>query len=206
MDYLIILLVIINIILILYLINAQQYIENMTSGNLNDEAIQNLASVYNKELIDATNIHATGNLIVDGNVTFNNNMNFLPKNTILMVNGTDNYVPPTGWALCDGTNGTPDLRGRFPICAGNGKNLSPRQIGSFGGEEMHTLSVDEIPSHTHMIHTGSGEGCTPYGRVTQWAQCDDNGMKGDGIIESVGGNKAHNNLPPFYALYFIMKL
>src|SRR6478672_3878846 len=83
---------------------------------------------------------------------------------------------PKGWALCNGqllpinqnqalfsllgttfggdgrvTFGLPDLRGRTPIHVGSGHTLGER-----GGEEAHTLSIAEIPTHTHVLN-GSGQ-------------------------------------------------
>lgn len=53
---------------------------------------------------------------------------------------------PTGWALCDGTNGTPDLRDRFIVGAG-----STYAVGATGGANTVTLTEAQIPSHTHNI-------------------------------------------------------
>lgn len=67
----------------------------------------------------------------------------------------------TGWALCDGRNGTPDLRGRFIVGLANSdgsdygyvnseKNLAAyTTVGNSGGERTHTLTVAEMPSHNH---------------------------------------------------------
>lgn len=61
---------------------------------------------------------------------------------------------PTGWYLCDGTNGTPDLRNRFIVGAG-----TSYAIGATGGADTVTLSESQIPSHTHSISaTSSGAG------------------------------------------------
>ncbi len=51
-----------------------------------------------------------GKTIIDGDVTINGAFNILPRGTIIAFNSV---TPPPGWALCDGQNGTPDLRGRF---------------------------------------------------------------------------------------------
>jgi len=91
------------------------------------------------------------------------------------------YAIPAGWLLCDGqayarttyanlyaalggtsspwgqgngstTFNVPDLRGRASIGAGQGANLAYRSVGSYGGEENHTLTLYEIPSHNHAIN------------------------------------------------------
>lgn len=68
-------------------------------------------------------------------------------------------IAPRGWAICDGTRGTPDLRGKFILSIGSG-----RVSGDIGGAETHTLSITEIPGHTHTgtvdsngshVHTGT---------------------------------------------------
>ena len=51
---------------------------------------------------------------------------------------------PTGWQLCDGTNGTPDLRDKFVVGAG-----SSYSVGDTGGSNQITLTSPELPSHTH---------------------------------------------------------
>lgn len=83
---------------------------------------------------------------------------------------------PKGWALCNGqllsiqqntalfsllgtqyggngatTFGLPDLRGRVPIHQGQGPGLSHRQIGEYGGQETATLSINNLPPHTHSL-------------------------------------------------------
>ena len=65
--------------------------------------------------------------------------NGVPVGGIIMWSGAATNVP-TGWALCDGQNGTPDLRGRFVLGAGQGAGLTPRTAGEAGGEETHKLT------------------------------------------------------------------
>lgn len=57
--------------------------------------------------------------------------------------GTTNNVP-RGWALCNGTNGTPDLTDKFVLGAG-----ATFPVGSTGGEIEHTLTEEEMPAHDH---------------------------------------------------------
>ena len=69
-----------------------------------------------------------------------------------MWNGTAASVP-SGWALCDGSNGTPDLRDRFIV--GAGRNYSPNAIG---GSDTVTLNSSQMPSHSHSITGGGSHG------------------------------------------------
>lgn len=126
----------------------------------------------------------------------------IPRGAIMMWSGT---IAPSGWALCDGQNGTPDLRDRFVLGAGN---IYP--IGQAAGEATHTLTIGEMPAHAHgTIPTWlgiSGSNRTvkldiTYGEGnlagTSWSNVS---------IPAAGGGVPHNNMPPYYALCFIMKL
>ena len=119
----------------------------------------------------------------------------VPAGGVIMWTGALNTIPK-GWTLCDGQNGTPDLRNRFVVGAGSSYSL-----GATGGEAEHTLTVSEMPSHSHGI------------RQNQQAA----GPNGDGYLlgtprytsgvptDTVGSSRAHENRPPYYALYYIMK-
>lgn len=91
----------------------------------------------------------------------------VPNGAIIMWGGAVSAIP-TGWALCDGTNGTPDLRSRFVVGAA-GDNVSGQlgntgmtaySPGLIGGEEAHTLATNEMPSHQHAI-SGAFSGINP---------------------------------------------
>ena len=64
-----------------------------------------------------------------------------------MWSGSINDIP-VGWALCDGSNGTPDLRDRFIVGAGGSYN-----VGNTGGSNTVTLTTSQIPSHSHGVGT-----------------------------------------------------
>ena len=117
----------------------------------------------------------------------------IPVGGIIMWSGAS--VPP-GWALCDGTLSTPDLRDRFIVGAGSGGSYT---IGDTGGYDSVTLTVDQIPAHTHTAYT-EGTGTPPGGVATS----SGNGSSAD--TGSTGGGQSHENRPPYYALAFIMKI
>ena len=114
----------------------------------------------------------------------------VPTGGIIMWSGAS---VPGGWSLCDGTNSTPDLRDRFIVSSG-----SVYSIGDTGGVNSVTLTVDQIPAHTHTAPpTGTG---TPPGGVGR-----SSGNESATNTGSTGGGQSHENRPPYYALAFIMK-
>lgn len=125
------------------------------------------------------------------------------------------------WHLCDGTNGTPDLRNRF-IYGGDGTNS-----GATGGEASVTLTKENIPEHSHPASVSSaGEhihkaatymdggqdhinnfSCSYTAKRKGTATVDSSGEHTHEItIGNTGGGQPHNNMPPYYTLAFIMKL
>lgn len=135
----------------------------------------------------------------------------IPSGCILIWSGEATAVPD-GWHICDGTEGTPDLRGRFVV--GTSYNYSYYPIGSIGGEATHKLTSDEMPSHNHTITRSNGEQPGTGNRTafskdaviekatyttivsSVWSVC----------VNTAGNSLPHNNLPPYYALCYIMKL
>lgn len=119
----------------------------------------------------------------------------IPSGGIIIWSGS---TVPDGWALCDGTNGTPDLRGRFVL-----GNSTSHATGSMGGSETVTLSIDQIPSHNHILYiTGSGAGSNSKLGVSESTATNTKPY----YLTNTGGNKSHNNMPPYYTLAYIMKL
>jgi len=142
---------------------------------------------------------------------------------------------PRGWAFCDGqilpisqnqslysllgtTYGgdgrtsfaLPDLRGRAPIHTGRADGGSEHRLGQKTGEETHTLSVPEMPQHTHTLRaSGTGNGsASPSGNVFANAGSDVYNdpqslvNMASGVVANVGGSQAHDNMQPYLAVNF----
>jgi microcystin-dependent protein len=129
---------------------------------------------------------------------------------------------PTGWALCDGTNGTPDLRGRFIVgynptdpdyaYPGN-RSTGGFAPGNTGGEKQHTLTLNEIPSHRHNISQTSAAGAyvlydgnAASGGEGNHARTTATPYPMNFNTDFQGGGQPHENRPPYYTLAYIMKL
>lgn len=69
----------------------------------------------------------------------------IPSGVILLWSGSTATIPG-GWALCNGSNGTPDLRDRFVVGAG-----STYSVAATGGSATSTLTANELPAHTHSL-------------------------------------------------------
>lgn len=122
--------------------------------------------------------------------------NAIPSGVILLWSGAADAIP-SGWHLCNGTNGTPDLRGRFIVGAGD-----TYAVGNTGGAESVTLSVSQIPAHTHSVKY-SGNTHLDSSGSTNASYLGSTGSIG--TTERTGGGNAHENRPPYYALCYIMK-
>ena len=134
----------------------------------------------------------------------------IPSGGIIMWSGAENKIGQSvasggtgsGWYLCNGSNGTPDLRDRFVVGAGSGGSYS---VGNTGGANSVTLSVNQMPSHDHTT-TFDGHKFFPGDNSTTI------GYGGAGSypatvfsMSNEGGGQSHENRPPYYALCYIMK-
>lgn len=135
----------------------------------------------------------------------------VPKGLICMWSGS---TVPNGWLLCNGQNGTPDLRNRFIVGSG-----STYAIGNTGGSDKVTLTTEQLPSHTHSCSNTTIEWSdTARGNSNVYGDYipsptetgDRNKVTYDigshsNTIGNTGSGSAHENRPPYYALAFIMK-
>ncbi|WP_408896005.1 phage tail protein [Nocardioides sp. R1-1] len=142
--------------------------------------------------------------------------------------------PPKGWALCNGQllpinqnqtlfallgtayggNGQtnfalPDLRGRVPVHEGPGYGL-----GQAGGEEFHTVTMGELPAHTHQVGvstlatggTAGPSGAYLGGANNAYRPGAASTSLHPATVSSVGGSQAHENRQPFLTLSFCIAL
>jgi microcystin-dependent protein len=147
--------------------------------------------------VQGSNVNVTGSLAINGSNVSTTSTGF-PSGGIIMWSGSIVSIP-SGWLLCDGTNGTPNLQDKFVVGAG-----STYAVAGSGGEATHQLTTAEMPSHNHTftncslyIGAGSSAPYPLYGPT--------NGGQYGGSTNNTGSDSAHNNLPPYYALAFIMK-
>lgn len=143
--------------------------------------------------------------------------NGVPSGCILIWSGSTTSIP-SGWVLCNGSNGTPDLRNRFVVGAG-----STYSVGATGGSadaivvaHSHTAtstsSVSD-PGHSHsMGGTYQLYGYPNVSSVFTQISNQNTGSATTGIsvststsVASTGSSGTNANLPPYYALAYIMK-
>jgi microcystin-dependent protein len=147
---------------------------------------------------------------------------------------------PLNWAFCDGslqsiadntalfqligttyggdgqsTFALPDLRSRVPVHMGTGPGLSTYVLGQKSGTESVTLTLNQLPNHTHALNatTAAATTPTPSGSVVLG---DNAGMKlytskapsaATGMVAATaGGSQPHNNIMPYQAITFIISL
>jgi microcystin-dependent protein len=213
-------------IFVIYSSSKKEHVENISPDkNSPNEAIQNLSSMYNKGTVKATNLEAN-NLSISG--TFD----MLPKGVIVAWNGTK---PPKGWALCDGENGTPDLRGRFIRMYSDdikGRDgwapyvvTKEQNIDDAGMKTVTGNSRNDTNSTIFKIPFGKYGGTDHQVLSLNEMPKHNHGLRHSGCGHPCGSNggppftldagfegKAmqgegwgHNNMPPFYVLSYIIK-
>jgi len=166
------------------------FVSDVTSSNVTDSNIPTVGAL--KDYIDIV----------------------VPIGVILMWSGTS---IPTGWTLCDGLNGTPNLADRFIFGKGT------KSIGTTGGSTSVTLTEANLPAHTHTATTAStsinpllrrnGVGYDDDGKEFCFDSRSDSRTTTDVSLEhthtvtigSTGSGTSVDTMPPYYVLAFIMR-
>ena len=138
-----------------------------------------------------------GDLDVTGSISGNG---AIPVGGIIPWYGQESGVP-NGWAVCNGQNGTPDLRSRFIVAAGSGYT-----IGGTGGEESHKLTVGEMPSHLHSYKFKGADIDDNWKSKNNLYAVSHTYTWNTAYTDYVGGDQPHENRPPYYALIYIMRI
>ncbi len=148
--------------------------------------------------------------------------------------------PPNGWMFCEGqtlpisenevlfqligttyggdgeeTFNLPNLASRVPMHMGTGPDGTTYQIGEMAGTEQETLSIQQIPSHTHpfVASTSAATSNSPIGNVVRaspsvdvhYSTNPDTNMNSQAITPR-GGSQPHENMQPFLCINFIISL
>ena len=207
---------------------------NFSVGTLNQNTSGNAATASSLETartISGASFDGTSNITLD-NANITNGAGYVtsagavPSGVIVLWSGAANAIP-TGWALCNGSGTTPDLRNRFVIGAGNSYN-----VNDTGGESTKLLGTANLPSHTHTSGSLSATGGNHNHQYIDQYVVINNGYRpwpasnndcaqrnidtsGSGShSHTVSGNtgdqggtmgQSFSILPPYYALCYIMK-
>lgn len=153
----------------------------------------------------------------------------LPVGSMIAFAGVE---APNGWLICDGseisraeyqalfltvaetygrgdgvtTFRIPDLQGRTIVGAGHGAGLTTRVPGDVIGAETHTLTVDEMPSHSHKEHPAAGTNWyTAFARSGGSWPSEALGNTAGQMTEPTGRGQAHNNMQPSLAVTYIIR-
>lgn len=144
---------------------------------------------------------------------------------------------PAGWALCNGqllpinqnqalfsllgttfggdgkvSFALPDLRGRVPISSGQGPGLEDYNLGQTGGTEHVTLTVDQLPVHTHPLNVRAAKSDrkSPTGNLlangSVYSSQPANGVAASSAVASAGSGQSHENRQPYLTLNWIIAL
>jgi microcystin-dependent protein len=195
------------------------------SGNIFSNAKLGINVDPTYQIDVAGDINVTGGYRINGNQM----IDAIPVGTVISYT---NETLPSGWLKCDGTEllrsgypdlfavlgtkygGTattfnlPDMRSRTIL----GSDES-RSIGVVGGSETHTLTVDEIPSHSHKVFNSQSTSALEYSATNKkdimigdrGGQYEQTNTDNINYIESTGGTQPHSIMPPFIVCNYMIK-
>lgn len=157
---------------------------------VNNANVECISSKNNKFSLDEN-----GNLVVNS-ITANSGLTYNDTNICNLIYPVDsvylsvNSIDPK--LLFGGT--WVQMKDRFLLGAGDIYNA-----GSIGGESVHTLTIEEIPTHNHPLHFCAGTG--PYSSIPTGSGNSEYYATHSNTIQNVGSGLSHNNMPPYIAIY-----
>ncbi len=136
------------------------------------------------------------------------NLSKFVRGMIMMWNGNTSNIPP-GWALCDGSNSTPNLQGRFIVGSSNtDSEYAPHSSNAINQKQVK-LNSNNLPSHQHELLNVVSSVVTDE-KTSGVGGSDSHFIKGYNYSDYTGENSTTNTAfdirPSYYALCFIMKL
>ena len=165
---------------------------NEVGYNLNKSIQNNLISIGDIKYSTVLSDH-NGWLLCDGRELLKKNFDSLFKVIGITFGGG-------GSSADSGYFKIPEMGGRSVVSAGAGNGLTSRIMGSTGGAELHTLTINEIPSHSHII-SGQDNYAAPSGSASnEVGNVENYPSLYDRKTSSVGGGQSHNNMHPFIVL------
>ena len=189
-----------------------------------------LATLTSGNILVGTSSNAAASVAMSGDATIDNAgavtiaasalSAAIPTGTVAMWATSS---APSGWLLCDGStfdastysdlntvlggNTLPNLQGKVPV--GVSSSDSDFDLLDTGGSKTHTLTEDEMPAHTHTIKTyykdNNTNGTAAYAPAGSNLASPTGGEYTGDSVQSAGSGTAHENMPPYIALNFIIK-
>ena len=175
--------------------DADQFVTFVETSSGNNPIRVDAGIKYNP----STNRLTAGSFAGDGSALTNLTVDGFVSGMIILWSGAADAIP-TGFVLCDGNNSTPNLSGRFVV--GYDASNSDYDVDDTGGSESVTLTVNQIPAHTHNINLAVR---AFYQEPRNFGVGTDGSANNSEDTGSTGGGQSHENRPPYYALCYIMK-
>ena len=173
--------------------NADQFITFVENSSGNNPIRVDAGLKYNP----STNRLTAGSFAGDGSAL--SGIEAFVTGMIILWSGAADAIP-SGFVLCDGNNSTPNLSGRFVV--GYDASNSDYDVNDTGGSESVTLTINQIPAHTHNINLAVR---AFYQEPRNFGVGTDGSANNSEDTGSTGGGQSHENRPPYYALCYIMK-
>ena len=175
--------------------DADQFVTFVETSSGNNPIRVDAGIKYNP----STNRLTAGSFAGDGSALTNLTVDGFVSGMIILWSGAADAIP-TGFVLCDGNNSTPNLSGRFVV--GYDASNSDYDVNDTGGSESVTLTLNQIPAHTHNINLAVR---SFYQEPRNFGVGTDGSANNSEDTGSAGGGQSHENRPPYYALCYIMK-